>query len=283
MNGPITPRACGNGADHAAPDCCTSSTAAAHRTANVQPPILIRALGRLTIYVHGAPMLLRRIRLRPIELLKCLLAAGPNGASRERLGDALWPDAEEGAQRALEINLHRLRRMLGRREAVVATDGHLALDSQLCWIDAIGFEQAAMRAEKSLQLDSGASIQPHSEEAMQALLLYTGHFLEHEPDHPWVLQQRERLRCRFVSMAERLARLLGATADTHAAIEIYRFALVRDPINEIFNGGLIDALHRAGRRAEAILAYRRFEQVTRAVHGSVPSERMRRLGERLGM
>lgn len=248
---------------------------AAGRTAGDAPPILIRTLGHFDIRVDGATVLPRRVRVKPVELLKCMLAAGPTGATRERLGDALWPDAEGDAQRVLEINVHRLRRMLGQHESIVAANGRLRLNPALCWVDAVAFEEAATQAEDSMRTDNVL--------AMHAMLLYAGHFLEHEPDHPWILRQRERLRSRFVSMVERLARQLDGAADAPTVVEFYRVAVARDPINEIFNSGLIDALHRAGRRAEAILAYQRFEQMTRAVHESVPSERMRRLRRTLGV
>lgn len=245
-------------------------------------PILIRTLGHFDIKVEGASVLPRRVSVKPLELFKCMLAAGPAGATRERLGDVLWPDAEGDAQRVLEINVHRLRRMLGRHESIIAANGRLGLNPALCWVDAIAFEEAVMQAEDSMRTDNVLAIRTTTVLAMRAALLYAGHFLEHEPDHPWILRQRERLRSRFVSMVERLARRLDRTGDALTAVEIYRVAVARDPINEIFNSGLVDALQRAGRRAEAILAYRRFEQVTRAVHDSVPSERMRRLRGILG-
>ncbi len=248
---------------------CASNGADRTPTRSDAAPVVIRTLGHFDIQVDGAPVLPRRIRVKPVELLKCVLAAGPNGAARERLGDVLWPDADGDVQRVLEINVHRLRRMLGRHEAIIALNGRVGLNSAMCWVDAVAFEQAAAQAERSMRTDI--------ERTMHAMSLYAGHFLEHEPDHPWILQQRERLRSRFVSMVERLARQLDVDADTPAVVEIYRFAVARDPVNETFNSGLIEALHSAGRRAEAILAYRRFEQMTRAIHGSVPSERMRRV------
>ena len=85
----------------------------------------------------------------------------------------------------------------------------------------------------------------------KGLSLYTGHFLESEPDHLWVLGARERYRSRFLRCVECLARSETLGGDVDEAAALYRLAIERDPINEVLHRGLIRALASAGRAAEA--------------------------------
>ena len=237
-----------------------------------RPRIRIWALGRFTVRANDAPLASHRSRLRPMELLKCILAAG-GCASRQRLIECLWPEDDGDVAKTLEINVHRLRRLLGCNDAVLAADGRVTLNPQVCWVDVAALEAAIAQAEACPVLARAP--------AMEALRLYNGHLLEHEDDRPWLIWPRERLRNRFVSIAERLAHSIDVEGDFAMSIEVHRLTIARDPINEVFNCGLIVALERAGRRAEALATYQRFERLLRVAHDTVPSLRARCVFERL--
>lgn len=231
-----------------------------------KPCVRIYALGEFAIQREGFPVQ-RHIRpSRPLALLKCLLSCGRAGGLRHRVTDWLWPHVEDDAHGALEINVHRLRNLLGHRDTVILGNGLLRLNPDRVWVDAMAFEDAAARFDRA---------RPVFDDALAAMFLYRGSFLEHEEDHPWILHQRARLHARFVSIAERFARTLQPRADDETALEVYRIAVSRDPLNEALNQGLIDTLERIGRRTEARQAFDRFSALTRKSFGWAPSERMR--------
>jgi LuxR family transcriptional regulator, maltose regulon positive regulatory protein len=242
-----------------------SGAAASTDRDRVAPAVRIAALGAFHVHVGGHPVAVSRARSRPLELLKALLAAEGDGASRQRLVQWLWPAGEGDAFNTLEINVHRLRRLLGRRDALVAEEGRVKLNRAVCWIDLVELEAAMKRAEAAGRIDFASG--------WQVLMLYTGHFLEDQEEAHWTLVRRERLRQRLVSIVERCARTLDASADTEAAIDLFRLAVARDPINEVFNCGLMSALARAGRHDEALVVYKRLGRLLDSALGVKPSAR----------
>ena len=68
----------------------------------------------------------------------------------DSLIDALWPDAEgDAAHFALTSAIHRLRRLLGREEAIIRQDNEVSLDDRYCWVDVWAVERLLARAEAS--------------------------------------------------------------------------------------------------------------------------------------
>ncbi|HEX4885801.1 MAG TPA: helix-turn-helix domain-containing protein, partial [Casimicrobiaceae bacterium] len=111
---------------------------------------------------------------RPIDLLKALVALGGHAVADARLIDILWPDpARAGSGKALEIAIHRLRKLLGAEGAVVVGHRAVTLSSRQVWVDAWELE----RMLASL-VPVGAPPPIHLLEAKAAdvLALYRGHF-----------------------------------------------------------------------------------------------------------
>jgi DNA-binding response OmpR family regulator len=60
---------------------------------------------------------------KPLALLKAIIAFGGQGVPESKLGDALWPGEDaDTAIRSLDVNLVRLRKLLGRPEVVKVSD-----------------------------------------------------------------------------------------------------------------------------------------------------------------
>lgn len=208
---------------------------------------------------------------RPLELLKALVAQGPGGAPGLALAALLWPDAEgSGLKKVLEITLHRLRKLLGRDDAVLLHDGRLALNPQACRIDLWAFEQAAERAMAALHaMPAGvAAIEP---EASQALRLYTGAFLATDEEAAWLLPARDRALSRYQRLVADLGRHHEQAGHWEAATEIYRRALEQDNLNEFLYRRLIFCLQRQDRHAEALMCYRRCRELLSIVLGVAPA------------
>ena len=80
-------------------------------------------------------------------MLKALVSLGAEGVSRDAIATALWPESEGDAARdVFEVTLHRLRKLLGRDDAVQLSHGMLHLNPTIVWTDALAFERAAAGA-----------------------------------------------------------------------------------------------------------------------------------------
>ena len=155
-------------------------------------PVRISTLGAVRIEGLAAPAKAGvRTPHKPIELLLALVAFGGRDVAEGTICDALWPDAEgDAARRALDVTLHRVRRLFGDVNAVTLVAGRLGVDDSRIWIDVRALERV-------LDLGSDATDSPAA--ALDRLLdLYRGPFLRDEPA-AWAARRRAQLRRRFVA------------------------------------------------------------------------------------
>lgn len=208
---------------------------------------------------------------RPLELLKALAAQGPGGAPGLALAALLWPDAEgSGLKKTLDITLHRLRKLLGRDDAVLLRDGHLALNPQVCRVDLWAFEQATERATEALR-SRPADTEAMEHDASKALRLYTGAFLATDEESAWLLPARDRALSRYQRLVAELGRHREDSGHWEEAAELYRRALEQDNLNEFLYRRLILCLQRQGLHAEALVCYRRCRELLSIVLGVAPA------------
>lgn len=83
--------------------------------------------------------------------------------------------------------------------------------------------------------------------------LYRGPFLNDDPDAPWLLSMRERLRAKFLRHLEAAAGALTEIARYPEAIACYEKAIEIEPLAESLYRGLMQAHLARGHRAEAML------------------------------
>lgn len=176
-------------------------------------PVRVYTLGRFALVLDGQPLKATgKPQHRPLELLKALIALGGREVHGEALIEALWPDASGlGAQKTLQITARRLRDLLGSAEALRVQDGKLTLDAGRCWVDVWALERALNRALNRARdaLAHGVWDGAGQRVLAEAQRLYQGHFLVGEPDQPWLIGRRERLR----------ERLLGALSNAGQQLE----------------------------------------------------------------
>jgi DNA-binding SARP family transcriptional activator len=230
-------------------------------------PVRIRTLGRFELEVDRETVHFdRKAPRRVLDLLKCIVAFGAGGASCGTLASALWPDSEGDAARgALEVTLHRLRKVLRHKLAVQLSNGVVHLDPSVVWIDAIAFEALADQA-------NGEHGAVDFDAACRALALYRGSFLPNDEETAWVLPRRDRLRSRYVRLAMRAAQQFEQTGDPGQAAEIYAAALEAEPLIEDLYRRLMLSLAGQGRRAAAFDAYRCCRNMLAVVFGTAPSQ-----------
>lgn len=96
--------------------------------------VRIRTLGTLAIEIDGKPVEFgRKLPTVPLALLKLLVAAD-EPVPAARLGAALWAAGAE-PRGALDTALHRLRKLLGRDDAIETGPAGIALNGAVCWTD----------------------------------------------------------------------------------------------------------------------------------------------------
>ena len=235
-------------------------------------PVNIYTLGRFAVMTEGELLRVEgKAQRKPIELIKVLVALGGNDVPADKLIDILWPAPSDGdGQKALDITVHRVRKLLGSDEAVKVTDRRASLNPQMVWVDVWALERklaplipAANTAKPDIALLEAA--------APQVLNLYRGHFLTGETEEPWQIPVRNRLAGRFQRFVLRLGEHWETNEAWVRAADLYQRAIELDPLAETFYRRHMICLRAQGQRAEAMEVFRRCRQTLSVVLGVAPS------------
>jgi DNA-binding SARP family transcriptional activator len=232
-------------------------------------PVRIYTLGRSNLVVDGAPPRSgRKVQQKPLALARAIIALGGRGVAEERLCEALWPEADgDLSHHSFSMALNRLRKLLGKDEALELKEGKLTLSDRHCWTDIWAFERLLGDAERNVKKGERkkAAIQLET-----ALSLYTGPFLPGE-EAPWAVPMREKMRSRFLRAAEALGRIHEEAGRFEEAMACYREGLETDELAETFHRRLMACLLSLGRMADAALAYEQCRRILKAGLGVEPS------------
>jgi len=234
-------------------------------------PVRVYTLGRFALVLDGQPpKTTGKPQHRPLELLKALVALGGREVHGEALIEALWPDAAGlGAQKTLQITVRRLRELLGSAEALRVQDGKLTLDAGRCWVDVWALERTLNRAKDALA--RGVWGDAGQQALAEAQRLYQGSFLAGEPDRPWLIGRRERLRERLLRALRTAGQQLERARRFAEAQTLYEQAVDVEPLAEEMYRRLMVCLSAQGRRAEAMEVYRRCRRHLSVVLGIAPA------------
>ena len=237
-------------------------------------PIRICALGGFDLTIDGVAFASgAKPQRRPLDLLKVLLVSNGSSVGAAELADKLWPDSDgDTARNSLQVAVHRLRRLLGRDQAVVVQDRKVCLDHELCAVDLWTFERDAQHLMRVYPEATS-----FAEKAAETLRLYRGHLFAHEADQAWMLAPRERLRRLWLGLVRRLGDHHEVRGECDRACELYQRAVDLDPLAEEVYRRLMRCQQRAGEPAEAIHTYRRCREQLVTVLGVAPSAETERL------
>lgn len=210
----------------------------------------------------GAPVPLPS--LKAATLLARLAIQPGEEISRERMADALWPDAPPEAGRArLRTLLSEVRDALGTdADAIRVNRNHLRLDP------AVETDVARFRALVSTaETTDGEAACRHLEEAGK---LYAGDLL---PDlyADWVVREREALGVEYVRSQRRLAACHEACGRYAPALAAAERAIQQDPLCEEAYGDAIRIHIAAGQTTAAHRQYLRLKQTLQREMDAVPS------------
>lgn len=107
--------------------------------------VRISVLGGFRCSVDGADLAANggKASGKPLALLRRVaVEGGYEGVGADLLAAALWPgEGRDGRDKALEITLARLRRLLGRADAVLLHERRLRLNPQRVWLDRVALER----------------------------------------------------------------------------------------------------------------------------------------------
>jgi two-component SAPR family response regulator len=165
--------------------------------------------------------------------------------------DTLWPEGDGDAARfALTSAIHRLRRLLGREEAIIRKDNEVSLDQRYCWVDTWACERLLSRAESATRNNGYEPLREETIRIIQrALELYKGSFLGNDPDAPRVTVLADRLRQRLLRQLVRMGQYWERTEAIEQAAEVYEDAMRVDPCAEDVCQRLMSTYHLLGRPA----------------------------------
>jgi DNA-binding SARP family transcriptional activator len=221
------------------------------------PPgmVAVRCLGPLEVSRSGHPIR-KGWRSKSLELL-AFLVAHPEGASKERIVEELWPETNplQGSELFYVATSTVRGKLRGRDDsgAYVDRQGEVfRLEEGKWWVDAWEFERLL---EGSDRLDEAGQA---SGKLRDALSLYHGEFCS-ERYYPWAEAIRERFRALFVRACAQLADFLTAEGEHVNALAILERGIDADPICEDLTRKAMAIEAMLGRRAAALARYRKLE------------------------
>jgi DNA-binding SARP family transcriptional activator len=248
-----------------------SAPAAGADLRNARAPIEVRTLGRFEIVKDGQALRFEgKMQRKPFALLKALVAMGGQFVAEDKLIDILWAGALQGdEQKAFDVTLHRLRKLLGHERAISVSNRCVSLNPAVIWIDLWALERelalvnpvAPASIPDAAQLESAAPV---------VLDLYRGQFLDGEPDSGWLLPVRNRLNWRFERFVMRVGDHWESAGQWARAAELFQHAIELNPLAEGFYRRWMVCLREQGSRAEAIDVFRRCRQVLSVTLGVKP-------------
>jgi DNA-binding SARP family transcriptional activator len=243
-------------------------------------PVKVYTLGRFGLLADDRPVEFgRKVQQRPLSLLKALIALGGRDVSEARLAELLWPDADgDMAHHSFTVALSRLRKILGKEEALVLKEGRLSLSNRHCWVDAWAFERFLGQVEKAGKDGKG----PEAIRNLgKGLSFYRGSFLPSE-EMSWAVSRREKLRSGFLGAVAHLGRWHEEQGKWDEAASCYGKGLEADDLAEELYRRLMVCHLRQGQEAKALSVYRRCRKMLSSVLGVEPSAETRAIAASLG-
>jgi predicted ATPase/DNA-binding SARP family transcriptional activator len=227
--------------------------------------VRIHLLGPVTATDGGRGVDLGGRRQRTV--LAVLAAHAGRPVSTERLADELWGESPpESAANTVQSYVSRLRGLLGEGSIASTRSGYVLRHSD---IDAREFEELVHRSEPG----------ERAERLHHALDLWAGMPFEDVDDTPSIQAERIRLEELRTIALERWADVKLEGGHGNEVILVLEAEAERHPFREGLWMRLIAALAAAGRRADALDAYRRVRTALATELGIEPSRQLQELEE----
>lgn len=223
-------------------------------------------LGTYSAALDGKPV--GGFRTRPAQALLIYLACEPERHRREHLMAMLWPGMPQAsAQQNLRQNLYLLRKVVPEVEA---NDGQGSVPFVLAHNETLQLNPGAAVAVDARRFAALLDrIRPGLNELEETVNLYRGDFLaefylpDSNPFEEWAAARREAYRRGVLLALGQLTDLYLGDQDYVAAESAARRQMAIDPLHEMGNRQLIEALARRGHRSAALA---HFDDYRRLLH-----------------
>ncbi|NVN90735.1 MAG: AAA family ATPase [Desulfuromonadales bacterium] len=229
-------------------------------------PVKIYTLGRFEIVTDGEPLhFTGKEQKKPLELIKALIARGGREVPIERMTDALWPEADgDLAYKSFETTLGRLRKLLGRDDAILFRSRCLTINRQQLWVDCHALEQLFDTIQESTS-DQTTLL------CKKALDLFRGPFLPMDSGLVWTAACREKFSNRLLRIILLSGRHHEQAGEWEQAADHYSRGIETDPLAEEFHRRLMICQRNLGNHSDAVKTYQRCHDLLRSELGIEPS------------
>lgn len=220
-------------------------------------------------------------RKQSVTLLAFLAHHRGQPVHRERIIDALWPEAPlDAALERLKVVSYGLRRQLGAipGAAVVRHGTFYSLDRNRTWLDVAVFENLM---ERGLAQAARRETNKALASLEAARILYRGDYLEEEAYSEWTQLERARLKESYLELLRVMGTLHERQGSYREAAQLYRLALTQEPGREEIHRLLIRALIHLGARTEAAQQLQRCIEILQTELDMPPSPETLALRESL--
>ena len=224
-----------------------------------------------------------KLQRKPMELLKAIIACSGNDVNEDYLAKLLWPKIDSDySHRSLNTTIHRLRKLLGRDEAIIVQEGRISLNRKYWWVDTWAFEECVEELDALFRsTDNHVDTDVIMQYMDKLLRLYRGPFMTSENDQPWFVTPREQLRNKFLRCMSQIAYIWEERGNLEKAIECYQKSLEADNFIEGFYRRLMLCYRKLGRRTEAIEVYEQCKKIFKVVLKTEPSKETSILYEKI--
>ncbi len=220
----------------------------AHQLATILPPQTVAATGSsgVRIQLLGGFAVTDGVRDitpapgRPSLLVKLVATRGT--MTNDEVIDILWPEVDLAAGRARLRNL--LNRLRTHSRDVISRQGESLVLASGVEVDATRFELLAAAALNGRPAER-VGLSRH------ALSLYPGELLPGDRYEDWVIAIRERMRRRYLALADLVADDAIERGDLDDSIHLLDGAIAAEPMDEARYVKAASALIRQGRRGTA--------------------------------
>lgn len=238
-------------------------------------------LGSLEIITDGGKTILLGVS-KISQVLALLVARAGEVVSVDTLVEELWGDRPpKSALTTLQTYVYHARRMFAQnqltepeRNVLLTRPPGYLLDASVDETDASQFQRLLRQGSESFQAERWEEA---SDQLRAALALFRGSAFA-SVNQGAVLAAHaanlEELRTRAIELRIEAQARLGRHREM--VPELQSLVIAR-PLNEWFYGQLMVALHRCGRRAEALEVYQRLRRVVRDELGVEPTAEIQRL------
>ncbi len=243
-------------------------------------PMRIFVLGQFRVEVGGKDLVFKgKIQQKPLSLLKLLLSLGGYEVPQDEITDLMWPTADgDMAHTSFTTTLHRLRKLIGIRDALLLKEGKLSLNPAVCWIDINAFKGFV---EKSIErLDKKVTSKELRAISCRVLELYGGPYLPDDSTPSWTSARRSEIRNLYLTFLRRVAlkyRILGQWKN---AADFLEKTVTEDGSFEEDYCDLMVCYLKLKQRSKALTVYHRCVTALSETLGVKPSKDMVALYEK---